>query len=674
MVFYQATLLVGYAYAHWAVLKLRLKRQIAVHLVIMGLPFLFLPIAVAKGFVPPTGTNPIPWLIALLCASVGLPFFTISANTSMLQKWFANTDDPRSRDPYFLYQASNLGSMLALICFPALAEPFLHLASQRRLWTCVYVLLFLSTLGCAAAAWRSPRPAAAKAEAPPLRLAQRLRWLALAFVPSSLMLAATAYLTSCISPVPLLWVIPLGIYLLSFVITFSRRPILSRSAMLRLQPLVLLPLVFLMMTDAARPAWAIIPLHLIVFFVTAVACHGELAESRPPVENLTEFYLWIAIGGACGGFFEAILGPLLFKSIAEYPISLVIACLLRPAGPGSERPVWGDIGFPTFIGGITIALSLVSQKLRIDLKPLFALPVISCLAFKDRPLRFGLGIGATLMFCLPYAAELGRPIHVERSFFGVHRVLLDPDRKFHWLTNGSLAHGVQSLEQGGSLEPLLYYNREGPLGQLFALYGASLNKQAIAVIGLGTGSIACYGSLDQRWTYYEIDPAVERIARDPRYFTFLADCSAKAAVVLGDARLALAKVQDGSYQWIILDAFNSDTIPMHLLTQEAIGLYMSKLADHGFLIFHISNGYLDLKPVVGDLARSAGLTAFVQEYAVDKIEAKEGKASSTWAVLSRDSRDLHALADDPRWTTIAGSGKAAWSDDFSSIIRIIDWK
>jgi hypothetical protein len=640
----------------------------------MGLALLFLPIALAKGFAPPTGTNPIPWLIARLSASVGLPFFAISANSSMLQKWFSGTRHPNARDPYFLYQAGNLGSMAALLSYPALVEPFLHLTSQRRIWAHIYVPLFLLTLACAAAARRSPISLAAKAPTSPQSPSQRLRWLALAFVPSSLMLAVTTYLTTCISPLPLLWVIPLAIYLLSFVVTFSRKPIFPRSAMLRLQPLVLLPLLFLMMTDAARPAWVVIALHLLVLFVTAVVCHGALAESRPCAENLTEFYLWIAVGGACGGFFNAILGPLLFNSIAEYPITLVIACLVRPAEADSKRFAWGDIGFPGLVGAVTIALSLVSQRMRIDLKPLFALPAVLCLALKDRPLRFALGTGAVLLLCPPYAAEFGRTIHVERTFFGVHRVLLDPDRRFHWLTHGSLVHGAQSLQPGRSREPLVYYGREGPLGQLFELFGPSLDKQSIAVIGLGTGSIASYGKMGQRWTYYEIDPAVERIARDPRYFTFLRDSPVKPDVVLGDARLSLAKVKDGAYQWIILDAFSSDTIPMHLMTQEAIGLYLSKLAEHGFLVFHISNGYLDLKPVVGDLAREAGLAAVVQEYAVDKIEAKEGKLSSTWAVLSRDSQDLRELAKSSRWTPVNGSGRAAWSDDFSSIINIIEWR
>jgi hypothetical protein len=596
MVFFQSLLLAGYLYAHAATTWLGPRRQAPLHVGLLLLPVVVLPLAVSPGWLPPADANPIPWLLALLLVSVGLPFFMVATSAPLLQKWFARTGHPGGRDPYFLYAASNLGSLLALLSYPLLLEPYLRLAEQSWLWSSAYGLLVLLTTACAVVVWRAPARAPGgegpqtTAEpggaGPPERLApgRRLRWVALAFVPSSLMLGVTTHLSTDIAALPLLWVLPLALYLLSFILVFARRPPLPRRLAERAFPMAVVLSALFFCLEALNPLWVPlyldIPLHLLTFFVVAVGCHGELAGDRPPERHLTEFYLWMASGGVLGGLFNALIAPVVFDRVVEYPLALVLAALLQPrAGAPAERPLsrWLDLALPLGLAALAAVLFASLSAFRFSSTApsnvLAGLFLLLCYTFEGRPIRFALGVGGVLLASALSPGHSGQTLYRERSFFGVLRVAHDPTGQYRQLIHGTTLHGQQSLDPARRDEPLTYYHRTGPAGQVLEVFQQRPAKPSVGVVGLGAGSLACYARAEQDWTFYEIDPSVERIARDPRFFTYLQDCRAGGLrVVLGDARLRLREEPDRRHGLIILDAFSSDAIPIHLLTREALGL------------------------------------------------------------------------------------------------------
>lgn len=689
MLFYQAMLLLGYIYAHLTSRWLGVRRQAILHVILLLVPLVVLPIALPAGWTPPVASNPIPWLLLLLFVSVGLPFFVISATSPLLQKWFAATGHRSAADPYFLYAASNLGSMLALISYPVIVEPSLRLADQSRLWALGYGLLVVLIAACAILVWRSaPRTGTPVTQEPvlpqlsnsPLTLSRRLRWIVLSLVPSGLMLNVTTYLSTDIAAIPLLWVVPLALYLLTFILVFAGKPILPHWLMIRAMPIVLLPLLITIMARATQPIVLLIPLHLLAFFVVAMVCHGELAKDRPSTQYLTEFYLWMSFGGVLGGIFNALLAPLLFTTLLEYPITLVLACLIAPGSKTSQsdrRQRVLDIVLPLGLLILTTGLVMTVQNNsaspgNLGIGLMFGIPVLLCFPFSRRPLRFGLGIAGVLLASMLHLGWQGQVLYAERSFFGLNRVALGSDGQYHLLVNGGTIHGMQSRDEARRREPLSYYYRTGPLGQLFTARERDTDwaKQPIAGVGLGTGSVACYVQPGQPITFYEIDPVVEAIARDPQYFSFLRDCAPDAEVVLGDARLTLARAPDQQYKLLILDAYSSDAIPVHLITREALQLYVDKLAPGGVLAFHISNLHLDLEPVLGNLAQDADLAALYQsDTQISAEEKARGKSGSQWLLMARDQADFGALADDERWTPARSEPQSAvWTDDFSSIL------
>jgi hypothetical protein len=625
----------------------------------------------------------------------------------MLQKWFSSTDHPSAKDPYFLYGTSNLGSLVALLGYPLLMEPYLPLKGQSKLWMICYVVLAGLISVCAMITLKPSRTTVQNIspEADPesqnaslvadnpadLKVRQRIRWVLLAFAPSSLLLGVTNYITTDIAQVPLFWIIPLAIYLTTFILVFSPKPVFRHKLMVRVQPFLLLPLIVVpFYWGFIIVPWAFIPLHLLAFFVTAMVCHAELANSRPSTTHLTEFYLWLSAGGVLGGVFNALVAPMVFDTLAEYPMAIVLACLLRPSPDltvQKERARWFDIGLPlivTVIFGISrfglgrvLSLGIARSEIFSGIW-LVAIIFISCLAgviclsFSDRPIRFGLGVGGLMLAGVLCISGQNQVLYSERNFFGFLKVLYEPESDCHLLFHGTTLHGAQSLNPKRRREPLTYYHRTGPLGQVFETPASG--KSRVAVVGLGTGSIACYGRPGQQWTFFEIDPAVERIARDKRYFTFVSECPAKVDVVLGDARLSLARTPDHRYDLIILDAFSSDSIPIHLLTWEAMKLYLTKLADDGILAFHISNRYLNLKPVIGDLARDAHLECLLQEdRKLSEADIKGKKLGSDWVVMAHRKSNLGKLPEDPRWKPLLGRpGERLWTDDFSNILSVFN--
>jgi SAM-dependent methyltransferase len=713
LAFYQVTLLAGYSYAHLLSRRLSRRAQVIVHGLVVLLPLLVLPIHVPTGWTPPTSGSPVGWLLGTMAVAVGLPFFVVSANSPLLQGWFAGTKHQESSDPYFLYGASNLGSLLALVSYPIVIERVWRLGEQSQLWAWGYGILAALIIVCGVVLWQSrpspeispvPEENSPKA-ATTLPLRRRIYWLFLAFVPSSLMLGLTTYISTDLAAIPLLWVIPLSFYLFSFVIAFARRPLVPHSIIIKITPIVVVGLMALL---AARPAQTNAPLigiHLAAFFIIALACHGELARDRPGPEHLTEFYFWLSLGGALGGIFNALIAPLIFNDVFEYPLTLVVLGLVLPAvsaPPASrqqrrqerrekekrrtEKSSWMQTVFsPRVLDallpiGPLVWVAVLVSLLQFPDHPLdtltlfiiFGPPALVSLFFIRRPVRFSLGLGAILLASLLYAGGKGNTIYTERTFFGVNRVVVYLG-DHHVLFHGTTLHGAQSLEPAHRDDPLTYYYRSGPLGQVFAEFSGEKTKHSIAVVGLGGGSTACYHQPGQAWTFYEIDPAVVRLARNPKYFTLLDDCAPDARVVLGDARLELASAAPHEYDLMILDAYSSDAVPVHLITREALQLYLDKLAPDGVLAFHLTNRHLDLKTVVGNLALDAGLVCRVEDdLNLDPDEVSRAKMISQWAVMARTEADLGALAADPRWTPPPiRRGTSVWTDDFNNLLSVL---
>jgi len=697
LVFFQAVLLAGYVYAHVSAGLLSQRRQMVVHLSVLLVALMVLPLQLPRAWAPPVLHNPALWLLALLSVSVGLPFFVLSASTPILQKWFSHSGDPAASDPYFLYVASNAGSMAGLLSYPFVLEPTLHLTTQRRMWSYGYVLLLLLACSCIAVVWRGAQhltQPAQKTGEDETRLDEmgedsrpvmkrRLRWVILAFVPASLTLGVTTALTTDMPAIPLFWVLPLAVYLLSFVLVFARKRVLSHEWMVRRLPLLILAATFPIVSGARLPIMVWIPLDLLALFGVSMVCHGELARDRPAPKHLTEFYLWISLGGVLGGTFNALIAPVIFNSVVEFPLILVLATLLHPpidVKENTPRARWLDLLLPIILGLVLVSIILTLEAF--GRKPvlwmiilIFGFSLEWCLSFSRRPFRFAAGLTVIFLAGTLYTGSYGHVLHTERSFFGVYRVTDDDERQLRRLSHGGTIHGIQSLDPARAKEPLAYYTKAGPIGQVFDAFSGSAETNQVAIVGLGAGAMACYVTPQQQLTYYEIDPVVERIARDPKYFTFLRDCNPQVPVVLGDARLSLREAPDHHYGIVIIDAFSGDAIPAHLLTREALRLYLRKLTPNGIVVFHISNNYLDLQPVVSTLAADAGLASLTErDTRISEAQTKNGTFPSVWVVVGRNAKDFGKLADDPRWEVSAGKpGSQVWTDDFSSVIRVFKW-
>jgi len=688
MVFFQAMLLGGYAYAHLGTKFLTPKRQAGVHVVLLAVSLIALPIA--PRYVDPGTAAPIPWLIGLLFVSLGVPFFMLSASAPLLQRWFAASGHAHARDPYFLYGASNLGSLAALIGYPLLMEPLLRLGQQSTLWSIGYELLVVLI---AISAWMLKRavgnqPAAAAPDAvalddAPVTNTRRLHWIALAFVPSSLLLGVTTYITTDLAAVPLLWVVPLAIYLLTFVIVFARRPLLKHPWMVRAQPFLLLPVVMLLLWNQKTMVWLMAPLHLLLFFACAMVCHGELAKDRPAARHLTEFYLWMSFGGVLGGMFNALVAPVVFSNVHEYPIAVALACMLRPyleTKPAGPRAWIVDLALP---GILALGLCIYAVKFAWDgsgptpvtmmiVSIAVGLLIYAC---RLRPLRFGLAVGAVLLAGTLSADGPVPVLLAERSFFGVHKISLDEEGAYKLLTHGTTIHGAQATDPEDAKQPLTYYHYEGPLGQIAQMLDTRLQGKRIGAVGLGSGAVSCYADPGIRLTFFEIDPVVVAFASDPKYFSYVSECGAtRPDFVVGDARLTLAREPDGAFSLLILDAFSSDAIPLHLVTKEAMQLYLAKLAPDGVIAFHISNRYLDLSPVLAAIIRELGLVARISDES--DLDEEEGRANlrypATWVAIARKPEELGQLWTAGNWTELQErQGIGAWTDDFSNILSVL---
>ncbi len=695
MVFYQAVLLGGYLYAHQLGSRFSVRQQTYIHAGITVIAISFLPISVAEGWFEPNIEQPFFWLFGLLALSVGLPFFALSANAPLLQRWFSRSGHPNAKDPYFLYAISNAGSLLGLLSYPFVFEPNLRLAEQSLLWSTGYVILFSIILLSGLAAGRRPkRPgdtpqnSVSKESAPaPLVWMQRFRWIALAAVPSGLMLSVTTFITTDIVSIPLLWIIPLSLYLVTFIFTFAKRPPVKHIWVLYLTPVIL-------GAAALTSFWtfpgAQIPFMIFVlaaYFIIAMACHGELAKARPDEYYLTEFYVWMSLGGVLGGLFTALIAPIAFNAVLEYPILIIAAAFLRPSYAVNlirlQKLIRRYI-IPLSLIVIALALAGLNQETPLanaanyTLLGLFFIPIITILGRKKLSMIL-------LCFALTFVSYFvvrqnqdQQLISQARSFFGVYKINMKEhsDSVSIILAHGTTVHGVQLTAEGRETEPSAYYYKKSGIGRAFTILNNSRTPPAhVGIVGLGTGGLACYRNAGQNMTFFEIDPLVVKIAQDQRYFHFLENCAPGADIIVGDARLMLKKEKEHAFDMLVLDAFSSDSIPLHLLTREALSLYLEKLDESGLLFVHISNRFFNLEPVLAAAAQQLGLESRIFNFDPDYKDGPHFMVPSTWVVIARNQSDLDDLLlgeDGGNWRELVGNPDIkAWTDDFSNIHQIL---
>ncbi|MEZ6085560.1 MAG: fused MFS/spermidine synthase [Phycisphaerae bacterium] len=698
MVFFQALLLAGYAYVHSSVKRFGVRKQAAFHLLLMLAPLLVLPITINTESVPTDMDNPIGWLLLRLLLGVGLPFFVISTSAPLLQMWFAETSHRSARDPYFLYAASNFGSMIALLGYPIFVEPAFALDDQRVLWKYGYILLVALAFGCAAVMWRS-RPAdplipgttatdneGSIGEGKSLSTWRQFRWVLMAFIPSSLMLGVTTHVTTEIAPVPLLWVVPLALYLFTFVLVFAKVQILPHRIVLAILPIFIVPTALMTVRNEAALGLIPLPLHLVTFFLVAMACHGEMAADRPSTTHLTKFYLLMSVGGVLGGIANSVVAPLLFNTLLEYPLVMVIAgfaLVSKPKPPTFNTKVVRDIGLSLLFGALIAAMLVYMQKSNTGnargFDPIALLiPAAMCWACTNRPIRYAFMFAtmvAVSLIC--YELKTDHALHMSRNFYGTKRVVVDEGKSAHTFIHGATIHGIQALADASAHVPRTYFHPDGPVGDVFEVINRREGAKAIGVIGLGVGSMASpiYAKASGSFTFYEIDPAIARIARNPELFTFLEDCPARVEVVLGDGRLTLANAPDNHFDAIFLDAFSSDAVPTHLLTREAIQLYESKLRDEGILVFNMSNRYLNLAPLISTLASDTGFWCAKRDDDVSpETTAKTGRLSSRFMVLTRDKNCIRQIKRKGNWEEMdLVDERLIWTDKYTNVFRLLHW-
>lgn len=682
MVFFQTTLLAGYAYAHVLSRTLRSRRVAMLHLLLVGITAMTLPIAVAPGWLAPPPDGTALWLFGLFAISIGLPFFTLSASAPLLQSWFAASGHRQAGNPYVLYAASNLGSFAALFAYPVVIEPILTLKAQTAAWSFGFALF--AVLLAVASLFTPAAPVAAQA-APQGEVRasaiERMRWIALAAVPSGLVIAVTAYLTTDIAAAPFLWVLPLAIYLLTFVAAFRERPWIAHANVVRFVPFAVAPLA-VSLIGGDKVFWlTMIALNLVAFALLTLMCHGELYGRRPSPLRLTEFYLCTSFGGVIGGAFAGLLAPQIFNGNYEYPILVALAVLCMPGiFAGGIRKAAAEL-WPWLLPSMVLAVVWCVTRLQLPatlelpFQVLLALLAAAMLFLRQRLMAFFGLVVLSLVITGLWRPGIA-PIETARSFFGVHRVAEVADGKARILYHGTTIHGAQRLRNDdgtpvdGSPTPLTYYYPQGPLAEAINAARAAHGVLGhVAVVGLGMGSLACHRKGSEHWTFFEIDPEVIRIARDPHLFEFMSNCAPDAPVMAGDARLTLEASPD-RYDLIVLDAFSSDSIPVHLLTREAVAGYLSRLSPHGVIVVHISNRHLNLAPVLSNVARSHGLAAFLREDASAGDLMTTFKANAQVMVLAREAGDAGSVATN--WTpSQPDPSSALWTDDYSNVLGIM---
>ena len=682
-VFFQVSLLLGYFYAYASERWLSERVRYLLHPILLLFAACVLPITV-QGLTPPTSdANPIVWLLKALSGLVAAPFVVLAGTAPMLQAWYSRLAIKTARDPYFLYAASNIGSLAALVAYPIWIEPHLRLSQQSQIWMFGYFALIGLTAACALRIYKDTHKAVPNEVLPVVNpfkpdaqvtVMQRLRWILLAFIPSSLLLGVTTHLTMDVASVPLFWVVPLVLYLLSFVLAFQKILTIPMRLVSTLQASFLIIVVLLAFYSTASEAFLSLFIHLIAFFMTALLCHMELVRMRPEIKELTSFYLFVSLGGALGGAFNALVAPVIFNQVFEYPLVLILACLVRPGTWPNRRDLKSavdDIIFPVLLF-LILFYKARAQHLSAPLFICIVLAVpIATFVSKSRPIRFALCIAAIIFSSV--GKDDGHVLARARNFYGVLSVMAEMPSNMHSLYSGTTLHGSQSQNSLYRLRPTSYYFSTGPLGQLFDALKDSPLTHRVGLVGLGAGTTACYGKAGEQWTFFEINQADVNIAKNPDLFTYFGECPVHADIVMGDARLSIQKQPDNSFGMLVFDAFSSDSIPVHLMTKEAVEMYLTKLQPGGLLVFHVSNRHLHLVPVLANIASS--LRLFLRDWddlSITNEEYEADKKSSEWVLLAKSLDDFQPLAGNENWATFDPVPEmGVWTDDYSNIWSVI---
>lgn len=636
MMYFQISLLLGYLYAH-ALVRLNTRRQAMVHIALLAGSLLLLPIHPSPAWKPGVESDPLWRIILLLAATIGLPYFLLSTTGPLLQAWYLRKS---GAIPYRLFALSNLASLLALLTFPVLVEPFLTTRAQANVWSVVYVGF---AVACAAAAWvtmTSPVSARVISDAehppgePPARKIELL-WVALAGCASALLLGVTNQLSYNVAPIPFLWVLPLTLYLLSFILSFESERAYVRGVFVALLPLAIAWMAYLVYSGQGNPdVYRAVPVFSAGLFICCMVCHGEIARMKPNPRYLTKFYLLIATGGAAGGMFVALIAPHVFRTYSELPVSMV-ACVLLAA-----IVLWNEAA---------------------------QFPALSAFQFRYAAAIFTLGLIAYMGYNQYENDKLYRLSL--RNFYGALRIRdqpeTDTDTALRMLVHGTIIHGEQLLDASMRDLPTSYYGVNSGVGLTIRNVQHD-HPIRVAIVGLGAGVIASYCRAGDFYRFYELNPLARDIALT--WFTFLKDCQAEHDILMGDARLVMERQEPQNYDVLALDAFSSDAIPVHLLTREAFKLYFRHLKPQGVLAVHVSNKYLDLAPVIAADARSLGKTAVAVH---DDGEDADYLFVTTWVLVSSDP----TVFQDPMYKgalpLAQHAGLRVWTDDYSNLIQIL---
>jgi len=673
LVCFQAALLGGYVYAHLLARLKNTRLQVVIHGTALLAAAVVLPFGLTTALGAPNPSAPTLWLAGAFALSIAPPFMVISATAPLIQAWYGRSGRHDAADPYYLYAASNVGSLIGLCAYPLLMEPLMPLASQTATWSMGYGLLAFALVSCGLLAWASGRDAA-PAAASPLAAevssdeatnvwTQRLKWLALAFIPSSLLVGATTHISTDVAAAPFLWAPPLIVYIASFIVVFSKAGDAATDFSTKWLPLVVGAVLVFLSGIIRPPILLAFGLNLGALALASLMCHGLMARTRPEVGRLTEFYLIMSLGGVLGGAFNALVAPVIFNSVIEYPLVLVLVLLARPAEES------GFSGPNRVMALIAIAMAVVAAALTFatnnnldgSLVKLFLLAPVIIMAL-TRTNRFAPAIAALAIGGVQVQPVLSGTSVSERSFFGVVRI--EEKDGYRKMMHGTTLHGTQRIEDVARPQPLTYYHEEAPIGQIFQQWQ---DAETVGVLGLGVGSVACYLTPEQKAVFFEIDPLVAKVAADETQFQFLSNCAPDMPVVLGDGRLTIQDQPEGVFDLLLIDAFSSDSVPAHLITREALQVYFSRVAEDGVVVFHVSNNYLALEKVLARIAGADDLVAKYQFFRAHKDRVPE-VTSSQVVILARSEAAFARLAGDDRWEPLVSDGKRPWTDDYTNIV------
>jgi hypothetical protein len=671
LMFFQATLLAGYAWVHFGTRWLGVRRHALAHGLIVVLSFLTLPPSLPWRWLTSAAETPIVSLLGMLVLSVGAPFFVITTTAPLVQKWLSRTRYPSASDPYYLYAASNLGSLAGLVAYPFLIEPAFGIATQRTAWAvgyAVYIVLlgwtaYLSLRGVR----RDPVRNDAVPPDPGRRTGSPASWVFRAFVPSALLLTVTTHVTTDIAPVPLLWIVPLALYLGSFILAFAR----PSSRLVEVAAVVQVPLFVLIgatLLLSRHPVWTV-PVHLLFLAVTAYVAHGSLARERPPTDRLTDYYLWISVGGALGGIFIVFIAPALLRVSTEYLLLIVLAGLARPrssGAPPARRPyviAAAAVAITVLVARVAGLQAAVTVWLA---APIFVVAMLAMVRLHTHPPALALALALAFVAFGVLLPRRGTLLAEERNFFGTTSVISAEGVRV--MRHGRTLHGMAFEAPERRTEPTAYYNPAGPFGDVLGWVGDRTTAATVGVVGLGAGTAACYARPGQSWEYFEINPSVIRFATDTTYFHFLGECTPGSPIRLGDARLRLLASDSGHFDVLILDAFSSDAVPIHLVTREAFQLYRSRLADDGLLLMNVTNTWVSLEPVVADHANALSMQAVIRR---DDFAPTPEHVSSDWMVVTNNATLLAALREGGWVTARERPGFGSWTDDFSNLLSVL---